>query len=203
MNVNPSELRLVELYSILSATVQPRPIAWVSTVDSKGRQNLAPFSFFTVASINPPVLCFSPLLDRDKNEKNTLVNIRELGEFVVNIVSYEVVEKMNRTGAPYPAGDSEFVKVGLTPQSSDTIKPPSVGEARVCFECKLQQIISLGTEPLAGKLVLGQICRIRIDDELFHEGRLEDLRLDAVGRMGGCRYTTTRDTFELPRAVIE
>lgn len=203
MDINPSLLPIVELYNILSATVLPRPIAWVSTVDSEDRPNLAPFSFFTVASINPPVLCFSPLLDRVKDEKNTLVNIREVGEFVVNIVSYDLVEKMNITGAPYPAGDSEFARARLTPQETDTIRPPSVGEALVCYECKLQQIISLGTEPLAGKLVLGQICRIRIDDELFHEGRLDDLRLDAVGRMAGCRYTTTRDTFILPRAVID
>jgi flavin reductase (DIM6/NTAB) family NADH-FMN oxidoreductase RutF len=181
----------------------PRPIAWVSTVDGADRPNLAPFSFFNVAGVNPPVLCFSPLLDRAKDEKHTLANIREVGEFVVNIVNVDLVEHMNLTGAPYPAGVSEFAKAGLTPQPSKTIRPPSVGEALVSYECRLLQIIDLGATPLAGNLVLGLVCRIRVADDLFLDDKIDDRRLDAVARLAGCRYATMRDTFELPRATIE
>ena len=118
------------------------------------RRNLAPFSFFTVASVNPPVLCFSPLINDECVEKDTLVNIRQTGEFVVNVVNYDLAGRMNQTSAPYPNDISEFVKAGVTTKPSTVVKAPGVQESLVRFECTLQQIISFGSEPLAGNLVL-------------------------------------------------
>ena len=142
MEINPDNLSIQQTYKILVGTVLPRPIAWVSTVDSKGNLNLAPFSFFTVASVNPPILCFSPLLTENSSEKDTLVNIRQTGEFVVNVVSHSLAEKMNRTSAPYPSDADEFIAGEVTANPSTIVKPPRVAESQVNFECKLQQIIS-------------------------------------------------------------
>ncbi len=199
MEIDPTGLSTPELYKILTGSILPRPIAWVSTLDPAGQANLAPFSFFTVASVNPPVLCFSPLLDDKRTEKHTLANIRQTGEFVVNIVSCDLVERMNQTSAPYPPGVSEFAKAGLTPQASTVVRAPSVREALIKFECTLRQIIGFGSEPLAGNLILGQVRRVHLHPDVYRNGRLDGQALDAVGRLAGNDYTTTRDFFELSR----
>ncbi len=177
----------------------PRPIAWVSTIDSVGNTNLAPFSFFTVASVNPPVLCFSPLLDRDRGEKDTLTNIHKTGEFVVNIVSHELTAKMNQTSAPYAEEVNEFEQVGLTAQSSVVVKAPGVLESKVRFECTLQHVISFGDAPLAGNLVLGEIRHIYLHPDIYRDGRVDVNALDTVGRLAGNFYSTIRDQFEIAR----
>jgi len=199
MEFDPTGLSTLELYKVLTGSILPRPIAWVSTVDPSGQANLAPFSFFTVASVNPPILCFAPMLDDDRAEKHTLANIRQTGEFVVNIVSCDLVEQMNQTSAPYPSGVSEFTKAGVTPQASILVRAPCVREALIKFECTLRQVIGFGSEPMAGNLILGQICRIHLHPDIYRNGRVDGQVLDTVGRLAGNYYTTTRDRFELAR----
>jgi flavin reductase (DIM6/NTAB) family NADH-FMN oxidoreductase RutF len=203
MEIDPSGLSTPELYKVLTGSILPRPIAWVSTLDPAGQANLAPFSFFTVASVNPPVLCFAPLLDDNRAEKHTLANIRQTGEFVVNIVSCDLVEPMNQTSAPYPPGVSEFSHAGVTPQASTLVRAPCVREALIKFECTLQQIIGFGSGPMAGNLVLGQVCRIHLHPDLYRNGRVDGQLLDCVGRLAGNYYTTTRDRFELARPRLK
>ena len=202
MEISPESRSRQDIYKILIGTVLPRPIAWVSTVDPSGNLNLAPFSFFTVASVNPPILCFSPLLQENAIEKDTLANINQTREFVVNIVSYDLAQTMNRTSAPYPPDVNEFDVAGVTPKQSTFVEPPCVADSLVNFECKLQQIIPLGSEPMAGNLILGKICNIHIHPDIVRNGEVDSKSLDAIGRLGGNMYTTVRDCFEMERPAI-
>jgi flavin reductase (DIM6/NTAB) family NADH-FMN oxidoreductase RutF len=202
MEISPESRPNKDIYKILIGTVLPRPIAWVSSVDPSGNINLAPFSFFTVASVNPPILCFSPLLQENSIEKDTLVNISQTGEFVVNIVSYGLAQTMNRTSGPYPSDVNEFDVAGVTPKQSTFVEPPCVADSLVNFECKLQQIIPLGSEPMAGNLILGKVCNIHIDPDIVRNGEVDNESLDAIGRLGGNMYTTIRDCFEMERPAI-
>ena len=202
MEISPESRSNQDIYKILIGTVLPRPIAWVSTVDASGNINLAPFSFFTVASVNPPILCFSPLLQENSIEKDTLVNIRQTSEFVVNIVSYALAQTMNRTSGPYPSDVNEFDVAGATAKQSTLVKPPCVADSLVNFECKLQQIIPFGSEPRAGNLVLGRVCNIHIHPDIVRNGEVDSKSLDAIGRLGGNMYTTVRDCFEMERPAI-
>lgn len=202
MEISPESRSNQDIYKILIGTVLPRPIAWVSTVDPSGNINLAPFSFFTVASVNPPILCFSPLLQENSIEKDTLVNINQTGEFVVNIVSYALAQTMNRTSAPYPSDVNEFDVAGVTPKQSTFVEPPCVADSLVNFECKLQQIIPFGSEPMAGNLILGKVCNIHIHPDIVRNGEVDNEALDAIGRLGGNMYTTIRDCFEMERPTI-
>jgi flavin reductase (DIM6/NTAB) family NADH-FMN oxidoreductase RutF len=203
MNIDPLNITPFEIYKILTGSVLPRPIAWVSTLDSLGNLNLAPFSFFTVASVNPPVLCFSPLLNDDRLEKDTLLNIRQTHEFVVNIVSHTLVQKMNQTSEAYPAGVSEFTQAGVTAHPSAVIKVPGVQESLVRFECTLHQIISLGSDPMAGNLVLGNIRWIYLHPDIYQDGKVDGETLDPVGRLAGNYYSTIRDRFEIARPLLQ
>jgi flavin reductase (DIM6/NTAB) family NADH-FMN oxidoreductase RutF len=202
MEISPESRSNQDIYKILIDTVLPRPIAWVSTVDASGNLNLAPFSFFTVASVNPPILCFSPLLQENSIEKDTLVNIRQTSEFVVNIVSYALAQTMNRTSAPYPSDVNEFDVAEVTPKQSTFVEPPCVADSLVNFECKLQEIIPLGSEPRAGNLILGKVCNIHIHPDIVRNGEVDSKSLDAIGRLGGNMYTTIRDCFEMERPAI-
>lgn len=202
MEISPESRSSQDIYKILIGTVLPRPIAWVSTIDTSGKVNLAPFSFFTVASVNPPILCFCPLLKENSIEKDTLVNIKQTREFVVNIVSYALAQPMNRTSAPYPSKVNEFDAAGVSARQSTFIKPPCVADSLVNFECKLHQIIPLGSEPMAGNLVLGKVCNIHIHPDIVRNGEVDGETLDAVGRLGGNMYTTIRDCFEMERPAI-
>jgi flavin reductase (DIM6/NTAB) family NADH-FMN oxidoreductase RutF len=202
MEISPESRSRQDIYKILIGTVLPRPIAWVSTVDPSGNINLAPFSFFTVASVNPPILCFSPLLQENAIEKDTLANINQTGEFVVNIVSYGLAQTMNRTSGPYPSDVNEFDMAGVTSKQSTFVEPPCVADSLVNFECKLQQIIPLGSEPMAGNLILGKVCNIHIHPDIVRNGEVDNEALDAIGRLGGNMYTTIRDCFEMERPTI-
>ena len=202
MELRPESSSSQEIYRILIDTVLPRPIAWVSSVDALGSINLAPFSFFTVASVNPPILCFSPLLQENSVEKDTLANIKETHEFVVNVVSYAQAKKMNRTSAPYPSDVNEFAVAGVTAKESTFVTPPCVADSLVNFECKLEQIIPLGSEPMAGNLIMGKVCNIHINPDIYRNGEVDSESLDAIGRLGGNMYSTTRDCFEMKRPEI-
>ena len=209
MIVSPSDLSHSDLYNILLNSVAPRPIAWVSTLSSAGQPNLAPFSFFNVVCVNPPLLAFAPGLRRPKEPgashgeaKDTLRNIRETKEFVVNIVTYELAEAMNLTSGEYDASVNEFELAKLTPQPSKIVRPPRVSESPVSFECKLHQILDFSTAPTSGSLVIGQIVSIHMNDAHVKDSKLDRNSLDLIGRMGGTQYTRTTQRFEMVRPKV-
>ena len=205
MIVSPSDISHSELYGILLNSVAPRPIAWVSTVSATGQLNLAPFSFFNVACVDPPLLMFAPGLRKssvDVNRaeaKDTLRNIRETKEFVVNIVTYELAEAMNITSGEYDASVNEFELAQLTPQPSTIVRPPRVAEAPVSFECRLHQILDFSPAPTSGSLVIGEILSIHMDDAHLKDGKLDRNSLDLIGRMGGMQYARTTQRFNMIR----
>ncbi len=203
MHINPDSVSARDVYKLLTSTVTPRPIAWVSSMDQEGIVNLAPFSFFNVVSVSPPVLGFSPLIGGDGERKDTLKNIEATKMFVVNIVSASMAEKMSQTSAPYASDINEMAEVGLTPMTSSEIAVPCVAEALVHYECTLHDIVSFGDQALAGNLVLGRICHIHIRDEIYNSDRVDVAQLDTVGRMEGGFYTTTKDRFEIERPVLK
>ena len=203
MTIDPSTTPATEVYKALIGAVVPRPIAFVSTVSPEGRRNLAPFSFFTVASVNPPVLCFAPLLrGAGGSSKDTLRNVEATQEFVVNIVSEEFAAQMNACSGDYPAEVDEFEVSQLTPLRSDVVTPARVAESHVQMECRLLQVIRLGAEPLSGSLVLGQLLRMHVDEAVLTQGKIDPDKLRAIGRMGGPTYARTTDRFDLQRPVV-
>jgi flavin reductase (DIM6/NTAB) family NADH-FMN oxidoreductase RutF len=209
MIVSPSDLSHSELYGILLNSVAPRPIAWVSTVSASGQPNLAPFSFFNCVCVDPPLLAFAPGLRQPKEPhvsrgeaKDTLRNIRETREFVVNIVTYELREAMNVTSGEYDASVNEFELAKVTPRPSKIVRPPRVAESPVNFECRLHQIIDFSPAPTSSSLVIGEIVSIHMNDTHIKEGRLDRNSLDLIGRMGGIQYTRTTERFEMVRPKV-
>jgi flavin reductase (DIM6/NTAB) family NADH-FMN oxidoreductase RutF len=210
MIVSPSDLSHSELYSIVLNSVAPRPIAWVSTVSPSGQLNLAPFSFFNCVCVDPPLLAFAPGLRQPKRTgashgeaKDTLRNVRETKEFVVNIVTYDLREQMNLTSGEYDPSVNELELAKLTPQASKVVRPPRVAESPVSFECRLHQILDFSTAPTSGSLVIGQIVSIHINDAHLKDGKLDRNSLDLIGRMGGIQYTRTTQRFEIVRPKVE
>ena len=203
MEIDPEQLSARDRYALLIGSILPRPIAWVSTCDGSGATNLAPFSFFTGIAAEPMSVCFCPVNDREGRKKDTLRNVETTREFVVNVVSESLVEKMNQTSAPYPYGVSEFDEVGLTEVESLRVRPPRVKESLVSMECKVVQIVALGHGPLAGHVVIGKVVMFHADDKVYKDGRLSHKDLKTVGRMEGAWYARTQDAFELPRPVVE
>ena len=200
-----SDLSPQESYKLLAGAILPRPIAFVSTIDELGARNLAPYSFCTVASANPPIVVFCPMV-RPPNAKHlpgakdTLRNIAATKEFVLNIVSEDFVGKMNETAAEVAADVDEWELSGLTAVPSELVKPPRVGESRVQMECRLVQLVTASDQPLGGTLVLGEVLRFHVADEVIDEAyRIDPDKLNAVGRMAGAAYTRTRDRFDLER----
>lgn len=210
MIVSPSDLSHSELYGILLNSVAPRPIAWVSTISATGYLNLAPFSFFNAVCVDPPLLAFAPGLRQPKHAerghgeaKDTLRNVRETGEFVVNIVTYELAEAMNLTSGEYDATVDEFELAKLTPEPSKVVRPPRVAESPVSFECRLHQILTFSPAPTSSSLVIGKVVSIRIHDANLKDGRLDRNSLDLIGRMGGLQYCRTTERFEMVRPKVE
>ncbi len=199
MQLEPESLEIRDRYLLMIGLIQPRPIAWVSTISPAGVPNLAPFSFFTGICANPMTLCFCPVNDRHGKKKDTLVNVEATKEFVVNFATEANAEKMNQTSAPYDYGVSEFEKAGLTALPSSAVKPPRVAESPAAFECELVQVVRLGGGPLAGNLVIGKVVRIHCDDKLYNGGKINHRDLKAIGRMEGAWYSRTQDAFEIPR----
>lgn len=207
MQVTPSQLPHRELYNLLLSSVAPRPIAWVSTVSTSGQPNLAPFSFFNCVCADPPLLAFAPAIRVTKeagesHEKDTLRNIRETKEFVVNVVTCDLLEQMNLTSGEYDRTVNEFELAKLTPEPSQLVRPTRVGESPVSFECRLRQILDFSTAANGTSLVIGEIVAIYIDDARLKDGRLDRNSLDLIGRMGGMQYTRTRDRIELARPKV-
>ncbi|MGA8440895.1 MAG: flavin reductase family protein [Candidatus Sulfotelmatobacter sp.] len=209
MIVSPSDISHSELYGLLLNSVAPRPIAWVSTMSASGQPNLAPFSFFNAVCIDPPLLAFAPGLRPSQQEgaregeaKDTLRNVRETREFVVNIVTYELREAMNSTSGEYDPSLNEFELAKITPAASKVVGPPRVAESPVSFECKLHHILDFSPAPTSSSLVIGQIVSIHVDKAHLKDGRLDRNSLDLIGRMGGMQYTRTTERFEMVRPKV-
>jgi flavin reductase (DIM6/NTAB) family NADH-FMN oxidoreductase RutF len=199
MQLDPEALEVRDRYALMIGLIQPRPIAWVSTISPDGKLNLAPFSFFTGICANPMTVCFAPVNDRNGKKKDTLLNVEATKQFVVNIATEENAEKMNQTSAPYAYGVSEFEKAGLTALPSIKVKPPRVSESPAAYECELVQIVRLGEGPLSGNLIIGRVVQIHVDDNIYNSGKIRHQDLKTIGRMEGAWYSRTQDAFELPR----
>src|SRR5207249_1336839 len=190
----------LDVYYLLVGIVTPRPIAWVTTIDSDGRVNLAPFSFFNAFSANPPVAVFSPTLRRDGGKKDTLRNVEATGEFVLNAAVESLAEKINLSSKDLPYGQSEVELTGLKLLPSVKVKPPRIAETPVTMECKLLQIVPLGKGPTAGNLVIGEVLVMHVDDAVLDaKGRIDPRKLQTIARLGGDFYCRTTDLFEMKR----
>ena len=206
LSLDPKELPQPKLHQYLLGAIGPRPIAFASTIDDEGRPNLAPYSFFNVFSSNPPILIFSPARrGRDNTTKHTLENALAHRECVINIVNYDIVEQMSLASTEYPLGVSEFEKTGLTPIASDVVKPFRVKEAPVQFECKINDVVALGTQGGAGNLVICEVVRIHVAESILdEEGRISPIKIDQVARMGGHWYTrANKGLFQLPQPMTQ
>ncbi len=198
--LDPVQIAPSDIYKLMIGMIVPRPIAFVSTIDAAGVSNLAPFSYFTACSSNPPVVCFCTAVRSDPRPyRDTLRNIEATGEFVVNMVSEEFAEKMNLCAAEVPPEVDEFEISGLTPLASDLVKPPRVAESKAQMECRLHQIVRVSDKPGGGILVLGEVLRFHVLDSIIDGYKIDPDRLNAIGRMGGPMYIRTHDRFEMQR----
>ena len=189
-HLDPKELSIPELHGYLVGAIGPRPVAFASTIDAEGRPNLSPFSFFNVFGANPPLLIFSPARrGRDNTTKHSYHNVKAVPEVVINVVTYAMVQQTSLASTEYAEGVNEFVKAGFTPIPSDVVRPFRVKESPVQFECRVQQVIETGMGGGAGNLVLCEVVRIHVDEGLLDErGKIDQRRIDLVGRMGGNFY---------------
>ena len=202
MVIDPASLEVREVYKLLIGSVVPRPIAWVSTISAAGLPNLAPFSYFNIASSNPPMLLFCPSRRANGAKKDTLRNVEATHEFVIHIVDEPAAEAMNCTSADYPPGANEFEIAGLVSVPSTKVRPPRVAAAPVAFECRLFQIVPLGDEQPGGEVVIGRVVLIHVRDDV-RAGTYIDLEaLRPVARLAGNGYARVTDTFDLRRPVL-
>lgn len=203
ITINPKDISVPKLQAYLQSAVSPRPIAFVSSIDKAGNVNLSPFSFFNMFSMNPPILVFSPSRRvRDNSEKHTLENIRAVGEVVINIVNYNMVQQTSLTSCDFPKGVNEFVKSGLTAEPSQRVRPPRVKESPVAFECNVKQVIALGDQGGAGNLVLCEVLLMHIREEVVDaNGIIDPQKIDAVARMGQNYYCRAHgdNIFTVPK----
>ena len=203
--IDPKELPIPQLHQYLIGSVGPRPICFASTVDANGVPNLAPFSFFNVFSANPPILVFAPNNSgRTGEPKHTLLNVKEVPEVVINVVTEAMVEQMNVAAAPWDRGVSEFEKAGFTPLKSDLVKPFRVAESPSQIECKVLEVKEMGVGGGAGNLVICQVLRMHIKEEVLNEEqKIDQRKMKLVGRLGGSWYSKTNEAalFELAQPM--
>jgi flavin reductase (DIM6/NTAB) family NADH-FMN oxidoreductase RutF len=203
--IRPADLSAAQLQAYLQGAVAPRPIAFVSTIDQDGQVNLSPFSFFNLFSTKPPMLIFSPARRvRDNTTKHTLDNALAVPEVVINVVNYAIVEQASLASTEYDKNVNEFVKAGLTPIPSEIVKPPRVAESPVSFECKVQEVIPMGTEGGAGNLILCEVLLMHINEAILDEkGAISPFKIDLVARMGGDWYCRANGEalFEIPKPL--
>lgn len=190
LKVEPGTLSTPELHSYLLSAVAPRPIALASTLDDSGNPNLSPFSFFNVFSANPPIAIFSPARrGRNNTTKDTYENVKRNSEVVINVVNYDIVQQTSLSSTEYATGVNEFVKAGLTPISSEKVAPFRVKESPVQLECKVRDVVELGSEGGAGNLVICEIVLMHIDENVLNEhGKIDQEKIDLVGRLGSNWY---------------
>ena len=205
VSIDPKAISVQRLHHFLLAGVSPRPIALASTMDQHGQPNVAPFSFFNVFSANPPILIFSPARSGRTNEtKDTLKNVLEHPEVVINMVDYSMVEQISLASSPFERGVNEFTKAGLTPLASEIVKPYRVAESPVQLECKVNEIIALGNEGGAGNLVVCEVVKMHVDERILNEdGMIDSLKIDLVSRMGGDWYcrADAASMFEIKKPI--
>jgi flavin reductase (DIM6/NTAB) family NADH-FMN oxidoreductase RutF len=204
ISILPNEVSPAKLQGYLQSAVAPRPIAFASTIDKNGKPNLSPFSFFNVFSSNPPILVFSPARRvRDNTIKHTLINCQQTGEVVINVVNFDIVQQMSLSSTEYADGVNEFTKAGLTPIASDIVKPFRVAQSPIQMECKVNQIIALGTEGGAGNLIICEVLKIHIDEAVLDEnGIVDQYKIDLVSRLGGNWYSrSNQGLFEVPKPL--
>ncbi len=187
--INPVDLTPNEFYKFMIGTIGPRPIAFASTTDAQGNVNLSPFSFFNVFGYNPPTLVFAPSINRQGHKKHTLLNVEEIGEVVINVVNYAMVEQMSLASAEFERGVNEFSKAGFTAVASEKVRPPRVAESPAAYECIVTQIIPTGNQPGAGHLVVCEVVMAHLHESIFDEkGIVDPHRVDLIGRLGGDWY---------------
>jgi flavin reductase (DIM6/NTAB) family NADH-FMN oxidoreductase RutF len=204
ITIDPKSIETAKLQGYLQGSVGPRPIAFASTVDKNGIPNLSPFSFFNVFSANPPILVFSPARRvRDNSVKHTLINCEATGEVVINVVNFDMVQQTSLASTEYADGVNEFLKAGFTAVPSDVVKPYRVKESPVQFECKVNQIIPLGSEGGAGNLILCEVVRIHINEAVLDvNGAIDQYKIDLVSRLGGSWYSrSNQGLFEVPKPL--
>lgn len=204
ISFDPKDLSTGRLHGYLLSAVAPRPIAFASTMDAEGNPNLSPFSFFNVFSANPPIMVFSPARRvRDNTVKHTLENVEATREVVINVVNYEMVHQTSLSSTEYAKGVNEFEKAGFTMMKSDKVKPFRVAESPIQFECKVNDIIYLGNEGGAGNLVICEVIKFHITEEVLDENNLiVQENLDLVARAGGDYYNRAKKGFfEIPKPL--
>ena len=191
-----ADLTGADPYKLATGLIVPRPIGWIGSISADGIPNLAPYSFFNCVSGAPPTFVFSP---GRGGRKDTLANVREVGEFTINIVTVEVAEAMNATSATHPPDVDEFDAAGLTAVPSVSVRPPMVGESRANIECVVTQIIDIGHPEHGSALVIGEATEFHVDAELLVGTRVDQAALRAIGRHVGNLYSHSTDLFELIR----
>ncbi len=204
LSINPSDISTAKLHGYLLSAVAPRPIAFASTIDAQGNSNLSPFSFFNVFSANPPIMIFSPARRvRNNTIKHTLENVLEVKEVVINVVNYEIVQQMSLASTEYAKGVNEFDKAGFTMLNSDLVKPYRVAESPIQFECKVTEVVALGNEGGAGNLVICEVVKMHINEDVLAEnGSIDQEKLDLVSRAGGSYYSRAKNGFfEIPKPL--
>ena len=205
LTIDPKEVPTGVLHGYLLSAVAPRPIALASTMDEEGNPNLSPFSFFNVFSANPPIAIFSPARRvRNNTTKHTLENAQATKEVVINIVNYDMVQQMSLSSTEYGDGVDEFVKSGLTKLESEMIKPFRVKESPVQLECTVREVIELGQEGGAGNLVISEVVKVHVSEEVLDEnGKIDPLKMDQVARCGGNWYSraNAESMFEVPKPL--
>ena len=195
ISILPQDIPTAKLHGYLLGAVAPRPVAFASTIDLEGNVNLSPFSFFNVFSARPPILIFSPARrGRDNTTKHSYENVLEVPEVVINIVSYEMVQQVSLASTEYAKGVNEFLKSGFTEIASDIVKPPRVAEAPVQLECKVNEVISLGSEGGAGNLVICEVVKLHIKEDILDlDGSIDPHKIDTISRLGGNWYSRAKD----------
>lgn len=199
--ITPNSMPWKSIYKIMIGSIVPRPIGWISTVSPEGQPNLAPFSFFNAACPNPPHVLFCPeIRATDGAEKDTLRNVRATGEFVVNIVTQATADAMNITATEFPPDVDEFTAAGLTVMPSVVVRPPRVAESPIHYECRLAQIVELGSEPGGGNIVIGRVVHVHVSDNLLiDDDKIDIERLQPIGRLAGNGYCRVTDLFSMIR----
>lgn len=204
LTIDPKEVSPVKLQGYLQSAIAPRPIAFASTMDKNGKPNLSPFSFFNIFSSNPPILVFSPARRvRNNTVKHTLINCEETRQVVINMVNFEIVQQMSLSSTEYADGVNEFLKSGLTPIPSELVEPYRVAESPVQFECKVNEIIPLGTEGGAGNLIICEVLKMHINEEILDaDGMIDPIKIDLVSRLGANWYSRTKEgLFEVEKPL--
>ncbi len=205
LTINPKDLTVMQVQKYLQNAVAPRPICFASTISAAGEPNLSPFSFFNIFSSNPPILIFSPAYSgRTGAPKDTLLNVKEVPEVVINMVSYDMVQQTSLSSSPFPRGVNEFIKSGFTPIPSEDIKPFRVKESPVQIECKVIEVKELGKLGGAGNLVICEVIKIHIDESVLNEqNQIDTQKIDLVARMGDNWYCRAKGNalFEVQKPI--